>query len=146
MWRAMCPLALLPLRLSAEPARSDAAVMPLPVGAGGDVLGMLGSLLLLTALLLAGLWFLRRLRRAQRPQQGGVVMLSQIPVGMKEKLLVLQVGEERLLVGCTPAAMNTLHRWAAEELPGAADERSFRHMLTAVRRAPSEGEVAQCER
>ena len=43
--------------------------------------------------------------------------VSQIPLGMKEKLLVLQVGEERLLVGCTPASMQTLHRWDAEALP-----------------------------
>lgn len=123
MWRhSLCALALSPLlAIAQEPAANavsaEQAVATLPVGAGDDVIGMLGSLLLMAALLFAGLWFLRRLRGLQRPQQAGVAVVSQIPLGMKEKLLVLQVGEERLLVGCTPASMQTLHRWDAEALP-----------------------------
>lgn len=133
MWRLLLLLgtALMPLVARAEGSAADAAVAQLPVAAGEDVVGMMGSLLLMAALLFAGLWFVRRLRSAQRPSQAGVAVVSQIPLGMKEKLLVLQVGDERLLVGCTPASMQTLHRWEADALPeqAAASAGDFASLL-----------------
>ncbi|WP_374960812.1 flagellar biosynthetic protein FliO [Spongiibacter tropicus] len=149
MWRhSLCALALSPLlAIAQEPAANtvsaEQAVAALPVGAGDDVIGMLGSLLLMAALLFAGLWFLRRLRGLQRPQQAGVAVVSQIPLGMKEKLLVLQVGEERLLVGCTPASMQTLHRWDAEALPEQTIAATGDFAALLKKRLAGKGEEAQ---
>lgn len=105
---------LICLLLPALPARAEQAPTTLPLGGGEDALGLLASLVLMAVLLAAAWWFLRRLRAAQAPGQGGVAVVSQLPLGVKEKLVVVQVGQQRLLLGCTPASMQTLHCWAAE--------------------------------
>lgn len=112
---------LIPLLFLALGVRAEEASPALPVGAGEDALGLLASLVLMVILLAAAWWFLRRLRAAQSPALGGVAVVSQLPLGVKEKLVVVQVGSQRLLLGCTPASMQTLHCWAAEPGEAAAE-------------------------
>ncbi len=120
-------LTLLPLSLAHAGDAADKVA--LPIAAGEDVIGLLGSLLLMALLLAAGLWFLRRLRSAQGPNRGGVEVVAQIPLGMKEKLLVVQVGEQSLLVGCTPASMQTLHSWPSADSPSLPPTGDFAKLL-----------------
>jgi flagellar protein FliO/FliZ len=123
---------MLPVALAtpvwAEETQAPAAVN-LPIAGGEDVIGLLGSLMLMAALLIAGMWFLRRLRAAQAPKLSGIAVVSQIPLGVKEKLLVVQVGDQSLLVGCTPSSMQTLHSWPTAELPEAEKSKDFAALL-----------------
>ncbi len=125
----MRALALLLALSASSVCATEAAPAALPVAAGEDVIGLLGSVLLMALLLGAGLWFMRRLRFAQLSSRSDVEVLAQIPLGMKEKLLVVQVGEQSLLVGCTPASMQTLHSWPTAENPPAVTGRDFSSLL-----------------
>ncbi|MDX1505858.1 MAG: flagellar biosynthetic protein FliO [Spongiibacter sp.] len=109
---------LLPWWASAEEVNTAGegtapAAGTLPLVGGSDVIGTFGSLVLIVIALLAMAWFMRRLRQVQGPSRAGVNVVAQIPVGMKERLLVVQVEGEKLLVGCTPGSMQTLHQWTS---------------------------------
>jgi flagellar protein FliO/FliZ len=80
-----------------------------------DISGLLGSLLLVVLCIVAVMWLLRKSRLISGPSQAGVAVVGQIPLSMKEKLLVVQVGDEKLLLGCTSAAINTLHTWTSPQ-------------------------------
>jgi flagellar protein FliO/FliZ len=103
----------LPLKVFAEDVAANSAVAPMPVGPSFDVAGMVGSLLFVIVCIVGLTWLLRRSRLVSATGQAGVTLVSQIPLSMKEKLLVVQVGDEKLLIGCTATAINTLHCWAS---------------------------------
>lgn len=111
---------------TAEPlamAKTSAAAPVLPTVAPGlgqlDISGLLGSLLLVSLCIVVLMWLLRKSRLVAGPNQAGVAVVGQIPLSMKEKLLVVQVGDEKLLLGCTATAINTLHTWSS---PQGSDE------------------------
>ncbi|MEX1665413.1 flagellar biosynthetic protein FliO [Zhongshania arctica] len=103
----------LPLKVFAEDLAAKSAAAPMPVAPSIDVAGMVGSLLFVIVCIVGLTWLLRRSRLVSTTGQAGVKLVSQIPLSMKEKLLVVQVGDEKLLIGCTATAINTLHCWAS---------------------------------
>jgi flagellar protein FliO/FliZ len=55
-----------------------------------------------------------------------VEIMNQIPIGSKERLLVLKVDTQLVLVGVTADSMTTLHTWsAATDLPVFPDKDSY---------------------
>jgi flagellar protein FliO/FliZ len=102
--------------VAAKPSTS-APVLPTPAPslAELDISGLLGSLLLVVLCIVAVMWLLRKSRLVSGPNQAGVAVVGQIPLSMKEKLLVVQVGDEKLLLGCTTAAINTLYTWTSPQ-------------------------------
>lgn len=124
-------VALPSLALAAE---DSAPALP-KIGAGSglanaDIGGMLAAFVLVLGCLLLVSWFLRRSRLVGAPNQAGVNVIAQLPLNMKEKLLVVQVGEERLLLGATPGCIRTLHTWKADEpMPGAV-HKNFSSLLS----------------
>lgn len=90
-----------------------------PVGAG-SVAGALGSLALVVGLIFALGWVAQRLRglRAARGA-GDLQMLGGVAVGNKERVVVLRVGEDHLVVGVAPGSVNLLHRYAGVAAHGA---------------------------
>ena len=82
-----------------------------------DYLGQVAfSLLLVIGLILLAAWLLRRFAQLPGAQGQGVRVLSAVAVGRQEKILLLQVGGQQLLVGVTPSRISTLHV-LAEPLP-----------------------------
>ena len=145
-------LAAVTLYLVASPlfaqdvASKPTAATSLPAGPTFDVTGMIGSLLFVILCIVGLTWLLRRSRLVPATGQGGVTLVSQIPLSMKEKLLVVQVGDEKLLLGCTATAINTLHSWASspDDINAKPPESAFakllakRQMMAPVKTAKSE--------
>jgi len=78
-----------------------------------DYLGQVAlSLLLVVGLIFAAAWLLRRF--AQWPGQKGqaIEILSAVAVGRQEKLLLVQVGAQQLLIGVTTSRISVLHTLA----------------------------------
>ncbi|WP_269620492.1 flagellar biosynthetic protein FliO [Zhongshania sp. BJYM1] len=123
-------LAALPV-YAQEVAPKPAASPSLPAGPSYDVSGMVGSMLFVIVCIVGLMWLLRRTRLVSASGQGGVTVVSQIPLSMKEKLLVVQVGDEKLLLGCTSASINTLHSWAsaADDVNAKPPESAFAKLL-----------------
>lgn len=114
------------LLLGAGTALAEAA-RPVATGglATGDLLSaslrMAGGLLAVLALLTATAWLSRRFRVGTRPRAGLIEIQSGISLGAREKVVLLKVGREQVLVGVSPAGMRTLHVLGHDEAPGQFD-------------------------
>ena len=101
-------LASLLLPLSAFAAQP--AVQPAPSSDMSSQLGqMLLGLLLVIGLIFALAWMMRRVQRIV-PRGGQVIkVLATQPLGPRDRLLLVQVGSEQVLLGFTPGNITTLH-------------------------------------
>lgn len=89
----------------AAPQASEAAPV---VGAGGLAQVTL-SLLLVLAAVFAAAWVVRRLRGFGKFGGGAVQVVTEIAVGTKERVVLIQVGNQQLLIGVAPGRVSTLH-------------------------------------
>lgn len=101
--------------------------------AGGSALTAIGSMLvslaLVIALIMALAWVLRRISGPGGPQRpAGLRVVSSLPVGPKERVLVIDVGGRQVLVGVTANQISLLHE-LPEPLPAPAVPASFAAML-----------------
>jgi flagellar protein FliO/FliZ len=82
-------------------------------GAGLDVgqqlVQVLGSLGVVLALVLALAWLAKRLSRTRTAQTRGLRLIGGISLGAKERIVLVQVGDQQLLVGVAPGCLQTLH-------------------------------------
>jgi flagellar protein FliO/FliZ len=77
-------------------------------GMSGPLVRMLLSLLAVLAVLGACAWVARRVRGTQI--QGGLIQIvSGLSLGPKEKVVLLRVGDDQVLVGLSAAGMQPLH-------------------------------------
>lgn len=113
---SLCALLLqLPLlAAAAEPAAprrfaAPAAAEAAPAPAAGLAQVTL-SLLLVLGAVFAAAWLMRRLRGTGRAgADGAIVVLADRVVGSRERVVLLQVGSEKLLVGVAPGSVRMLH-------------------------------------
>jgi flagellar protein FliO/FliZ len=78
------------------------------VGAGGLAQVTL-SLLLVLAAVFAAAWVVRRLRGFGKFNTGALHVITEIAVGTKERVVLIQVGNQQLLIGVAPGRVSTLH-------------------------------------
>ncbi len=114
--------ALLPLwpsmLLAAEgDGQPPAALAELPLDSGHLANTAIGLVLVL-ALIVGLAWLLRRIGGLPHAGKGAVTVLGGISLGARERAVLLQVGETRLLVGVAPGRVQTLHVLAKEEWSG----------------------------
>lgn len=70
---------------------------------------LLSSLMVIGLILVLG-FLLKKSKIATAMGGGQMRVIATLPVGYKEKLLVVKVGEQQLLVGVTPQQVNFLYR------------------------------------
>ena len=79
--------------------------------AGG--LGGLGevtlALLLVLGAVFALAWLLKRVRVFSSRAGAAVEVLAQVPLGQKERAVLIKVGPSQILLGVAPGRVNTLH-------------------------------------
>lgn len=73
-----------------------------------DLATTLGSLVLVIGLILGLAWLLKRMKVPALGQQKGMRIISQLTVGPKERIAVIQVGDEQFLIGITTQSIQTL--------------------------------------
>jgi len=78
------------------------------VGAGGLAEVTL-SLLLVLAAVFGAAWVVRRLRGFGKFGAGPLQIVTEIAVGTKERVVLVQVGNQQLLLGVAPGRVTTLH-------------------------------------
>ena len=101
--------------LAAEPLASAVApgvAVAAPVvgsGVGGQLTQLVLGLLLVLGLIFALAWLLRRVQQAG-PRQGQVIeLISSRALGARDRLVLVQVGNEQILLGLTPGRITPLH-------------------------------------
>lgn len=80
-----------------------------PATSAGGLLQVTLSLLLVLAAVFAAAWVVRRLRGFGSASSKAILIIADTPLGTKERAVLLQVGEQQLLVGVTPGQVNLLH-------------------------------------
>lgn len=82
------------------------------------------SLILVLLIIFVAAWLLRRFGRFPGVADGNLKVLGALSVGQRERILLLQVGREQILVGVTSSKISTLHT-LKEPIEMAEPERSL---------------------
>jgi flagellar protein FliO/FliZ len=89
--------------------RAAEAPAAAPAVSGVEVLGQVTlSLLLVVMLLLALAWALRRVNRLQPQGAASLRLVGGLSVGARERILLVEAEDKRLLVGVSPGGLRTL--------------------------------------
>jgi len=68
------------------------------------------SLTLVLLIIFMGAWLLRRFGRFSSVADGKLSVLGAVSVGQRERIMLVQVGTEQLLIGVTSTRISTLHK------------------------------------
>ncbi|MDH1572782.1 flagellar biosynthetic protein FliO [Pseudomonas sp. GD03746] len=92
-----------------------------PGSLGGQLAQMVLGLLLVVGLIFFLAWLLRRMQGAV-PKGGQVIeVIGSRAIGPRDRLLLVQVGKEQILIGHTPGSIEALHVLAEPvEVPASA--------------------------
>ncbi|HYQ49809.1 MAG TPA: flagellar biosynthetic protein FliO [Pseudomonas sp.] len=111
--RALTALATLLVSEAVIAAAAPAVPVTPPPGApgslGGQLAQMVFGLLLVVGLIFFLAWLLRRMQGAA-PKGGQVIeIVGSRALGPRDRLLLVQVGKEQILIGHTPGSIEALH-------------------------------------
>jgi len=125
---------ILPSSLVAVETESEAparlATLPLD---SGHLANTAVGLVFVLALIIGLAWFLRRFGGLPNIGKGVVTIVGGVSLGTRERAVLLQVGETRLLVGVSPGRVQTLHVLSKEEWSaGTGDNNKFEEQLDAA--------------
>ena len=89
---------------------------PPPASGAGSLLQTTFALLFVLALLVGGAWFLKRFGPKNLGGAGGTVKLvGSLSLGTRERILVVEVGDQWIVVGASPGRINALATMARQE-------------------------------
>jgi flagellar protein FliO/FliZ len=102
-------LLALPLgALAAEPI-AQAAAAPAVGSVGGQLTQLMLGLLLVVGLIFVLAWLLRRVQRIGPGNAQVIELIGSRALGPRDRLVLVQVGEEQILLGLTPGRITPLH-------------------------------------
>ena len=104
-------LAVLLTLMTAPALAQDAApaVSPSSLFTGNYLLQVVGSFVVVILLLIGVLVLLRRFNGVSSQMNGSMRVISSVGVGQRERVVLLQVGEEQILVGVGPGNVRKIH-------------------------------------
>ncbi|WP_126453795.1 flagellar biosynthetic protein FliO [Sulfuriflexus mobilis] len=76
---------------------------------GGTLAQVALGLLLVLCLILAVAWLLKRVGGFSVSGNGALKILGGLSMGARERVVLMQVGEEQILIGVSPGRVQTLH-------------------------------------
>jgi len=98
--------------------------------ASQDYLKVILMLILVVGLIFACAWLIRRMSGGVGLNQKHIQVLSVMPLGTREKLMIIRAASEYLLIGVTPNGIQTLHRFEEPiDLNGPAQTSPFADRL-----------------
>lgn len=107
---SFCGLWLLALPLyAAEQTDTARTLSESPVSASSLLQTLLGLILVLVCIALVA-WLLKRSNSFHTAANGKMKVIAGLPLGTRERTVLVQVGEEQLLLGVTPQQINLLHK------------------------------------
>jgi flagellar protein FliO/FliZ len=127
-------LALVPYAAQA----TTPGVAPEPIAAGNLLQLIFGLIIVIGAILATGI-LLRRVGRISSPIPGALRVLGGISVGARERVILVQVGDQQLLLGVAPGRVQTLHVLPQPVVEGTAassGEKFAERLAKLVQRGP----------
>lgn len=123
-----CPW-LLALLSGGAGAAEPAALGGSPIGAG-YLAELVVGLLVVVVGIVALAWLLKRMNRFQGSAGGALKVVDGLALGTRERVVLVQVGDEQLLLGVAPGRVETLHVLAHTVTPAPAEQGAFAERLT----------------
>ncbi len=74
-----------------------------------DALDVSLGLMFILLVIFSLAWFMKKMGYSNLTGQGDLKIIASLNLGHKEKIALIQVGKQQLLVGMTPTQINTLH-------------------------------------
>ncbi len=122
------PLALLvPLLAHAQ------AQGPAPAPQGPSLVPLVLALVFVLALIPAAIWLLKRMGAGTQGGAAGLRVVAQLPLGTRERIVVVEAGERWLLLGVTASSINRVGTLPKGALPSAPTQANFASLLNAAR-------------
>jgi flagellar protein FliO/FliZ len=134
------PTFVLLLLAPASAAWAETANLP---DTGSSILQMLFGLAIVLAMLFGTLWVLKRLSLPRGPGSGLMRVVAGIPVGPRERVVLLEIGTSWLVLGVAQGQVSTLAEVPRQEVPpgnapeGARDFAGWVKQITERRRDPN---------
>lgn len=107
--RAFAALAALLASQACLAAATPAATPTAPGSLGGQLAQMVFGLLLVVGLIFFLAWLLRRLQSTAVKGGQVIEIVGSRAIGPRDRLLLVQVGKEQILIGHTPGSIEALH-------------------------------------
>jgi flagellar protein FliO/FliZ len=96
--------------LAAEPVATVAAAPAAGSGIAGQLAQLVLGLLLVLGLIFFLAWLLRRVQQAGPAGKGQVIdIVGSRALGPRDRLVLIQVGNEQILLGLSPGTITALH-------------------------------------
>jgi flagellar protein FliO/FliZ len=118
--RAICllPQSAVSVALAGIAAAAGAADAPAAGAANPPSLtAMVLGLLVVVAMIPAAAWLLRRSGFTRQQPTAGLRVVAQLPLGPRERLVIVDAGERRWVLGVSPAGIARLGTLAAGSMP-----------------------------
>jgi len=84
-------------------------VKPVVPQAGESLISVMFSLILVVAIIFLIAWSMRRMGGKVFKTNSAIKVISGISMGSREKVVLVQVGKQQLLLGVAPGRVQTLH-------------------------------------
>jgi flagellar protein FliO/FliZ len=120
LFRSVVGLVVLPFAIAnaADGGKTFAApaAAPVPSGNVANIGQVTLSLLLVLAAVFAVAWMLRRMKVLNRRGAHHLEVVAELPLGAKERAVLLRAGKKHVLVGVTQTQISALHVLAADDV------------------------------
>lgn len=112
-----------------------------PIGGGRHLASVTLALLAIIALIFLLSWFVKRFGQGGFAQNPHMKVLSALPLGTRERIVLIEAGGQQLLLGITATSINTLHVFNEPVIVDSGRERSsdFSQKLMAILQQRSTG-------
>lgn len=106
---------------------------------GPSLLPLVLTLAFVLALIPVAVWMLKRLGGAHPAAAAGLRVVAQLPLGQRERLVVVEAGERWLILGVTASAISRVGTLPKGELPPAVPAAASFASLLKARRGDDHG-------
>lgn len=113
-WRSMFIFVLSPYAFAAD----SAAAAPVVV----QPLNLFLGLVFLAAVVIAGWWLVQRAGGLQIKSGNGLRVVTAISVGPRERVVLIEIAGEQMLLGVAPGRVNLLHRFEQPVVAASNDD------------------------
>lgn len=94
---------------AAEQTEKARTLTESPLSAVNLLQTLMGLLLVLACVVLVA-WLLKRTNSFHTAANSKLKVIAGIPLGSRERAVLVQIGDEQILLGVTPQQINTLHK------------------------------------
>ena len=90
----------------------NSAVAPLEPISSPYLMKLTGGLVLIVAIIFLLAWLVKRFNLNQQAGSGLIRVVAGLSIGTRDRIVLLQVGDEQILLGLTPGRIEKLHTLA----------------------------------